>query len=53
MAHLPQLFRTVLESLTKKNPIAADIILFGIISGDLLYIDNGMSCVLIKIASMR
>ena len=43
----------VLESLTK-NPIAAAIIVFGIISGDFLfYIENGMLCVLIRIASMR
>ena len=49
MARLPWL----LESLGK-HPIAADIIIFGIIQGDFLfYIDNGMLCVLIRIASMR
>ena len=38
----------------KKNPIAADIIIFGIIKGDFLrIIDNGILCVLIRIASMR
>ena len=38
----------------KTNPIAADIIVFGIISGDFLfYINNGMLCVIIRIASMR
>ena len=37
-----------------KNPIAADIIIYGIITGDsLFYIDIGMLCVLIRIASMR
>ena len=36
-----------------KNPIAADIIVFGINSGDFLfYFDNGTLCVLIRIASM-
>ena len=46
-------FELVLESLTK-NPIAADIIVFEIISGGFLfYIENGMLCVLIRIASMR
>ena len=41
------------ESLTK-NPIAPDIIVFGIISGGFLfYIKYGMLCVLIRIASMR
>ena len=40
MARLPQ------------NHIAADIIIFGIIYGDFLfYIDNGMLCVLMRIAS--
>ena len=58
MACLPQLFQT-LKSLTKKkkkkkNPIAADIIVFGFISSDFLFhIDNGMLCVLIRIASIR
>ena len=38
----------------KKSMIGADIIIFGIIKGDfLLYIDNGMLCVLLRIASMR
>ena len=37
-----------------KNLIAADISIFGIILGVFLfYIDNGMLCVLIGIASMR
>ena len=40
-------------SLTKTNPVAAGIIIFGIISGDFHFdSDNGMSCVLIRIASM-
>ena len=44
----------VLESLRKNNPIAADIIVFGIILvGFLSYTDNGMLCVLIRIASVR
>ena len=46
-------FELVLESLGK-NPIAADIILSGTIKGDFLfYNENGMFCVLIRIASMR
>ena len=55
IAHLPQLFRTrFFESLTKKNLTAADIIIFGIILGAFLFfIDNGMLCMLIRIASMR
>ena len=45
-------FEDFLESLTK-NPTAADIIVFGIVSGDFLfYINDGMLCVLIRIASM-
>ena len=53
MACLPRLFELVLESLTK-NLIAADISVFGIILGDFLfYIDNGMLCVLNRIASLR
>ena len=37
-----------------KNPIAAHIIIFRIIKDDFLYyIDNGMVCVLIRIASTR
>ena len=43
-------FKLVLES-QGKNPIAVDIIMFGIISGDFLfYIVKGMFCVLIRIA---
>ena len=54
MARLPLLFELILESLTKQNPIAVKIIVFGIISGNfLLYIDNAMSCVLNRITSMR
>ena len=46
-------FEPVLEFL-EKNPTAADIILLGIIKGDFLYyIDNGMLCILVRIASMR
>ena len=46
--------KLVLESLTKIKPIAADIIVFVIISGHFLfYIENGMLCVLIRIASLR
>ena len=54
MAHFRNgYFELVLQSLTK-NPRATDIIVFGIISGDFLfYINNGMLCVLIRIASMR
>ena len=55
MARLPRdgYFELVLESLGK-NPIAGDIIIFGTIKWDFLfYIDNGMLCVLIRIASMR
>ena len=51
-----RLFELALESLGK-NPVAADIIICRIIwDGFLfffLYIDNGMLCVLIRIASMR
>ena len=45
---------SLLESQTKqKNPIAVDIN-FGINLGDFLfYIDNGMLCVLIRIAWVR
>ena len=51
MARLPRLFQTRSCVPRKKNPIAADIIIYGIIKGDFLcYIDNGMLCVLIKIA---
>ena len=40
-------FQLVLESLGN-HPIAADIIIFGIIQGDFLFqIDNGILCVLI------
>ena len=46
-------FELVLESIGK-NPIAADIIISEIIKGDFLfYVDNGMLCVLIRIASSR
>ena len=46
-------FELVFESLGK-NPIAADISIFWIIKGDFIfYIDNGMLCILIRIASMR
>ena len=45
-------FELVLESIGK-NPIAADIIIFGITQCDFLFhIDNVMLCVLIRIASM-
>ena len=41
MARLQRLFRILLESLRKQNPIAADIIGFGIISSVfLVYIDK-------------
>ena len=44
-------FELVLESLTK-NPITADFIAFGIISSEFIfYIDDGMLCVFIRIAS--
>ena len=43
-------FELVLESLGKKS----DSCRFGIMKGDFLfYIENGIVCVLIKIASMR
>ena len=46
----PQLLR----SWGHKNPIDADIIVFGMNSGDFLfYIDNSMMCVLIRIALVR
>ena len=49
----PGYFELVLVSLGK-YPIAADIIIFGIIKGDVLfYFENAMFCVLISIASMR
>ena len=54
MARLPWLFQTPSRALTvtKENPIAVHIFVFGIILGDLLfYIDNGMMFVLNKIAS--
>ena len=42
-------FDSVLESITR-NPIAADIIVIQLISGDFLFcIDNGMLCVLIEL----
>ena len=44
MAGLPQLFRAH-SRVPSKNPIAADIIVFGIISGDFPFcIDIGMLC---------
>ena len=43
-------FELDIESPTK-NPIAADIIVFGIISGD--FLGEGMLCELIRIALMR
>ena len=47
IARLPRLFRTR-YSVPGKNPIAAD---FGINKGDcLFYIENGILCVLIRIA---
>ena len=53
MARLPQLLRTR-SGVPNKNPIAAGIIVFVIISsGFLFYIENGMLCVLIRIASIR
>ena len=54
LAHLPWLFQTHSKVLNKNDPIAADIIVFGIISGNyLFYTDNGMLCILIRITSMR
>ena len=54
MGCLPRLFQTGSWVLSLKKTIAADIIVFGIILGDFhFHIDNGMLCVLIKIASMR
>ena len=46
MARLPWLFQTRSFVHNKNNPIAADIILSGIILGDCLfyYIENGMFC---------
>ena len=52
MARLPRLlcFELILESLGKKTHSYS----FGIIKGVLLiHIENGISCVLIRIASMR
>ena len=44
----------ILMARSSRNPIAADIIVFWIISGDfLLYCDSDMLCVLSRIASMR
>ena len=44
----------VLKSLTKENPIAANIVVFEIISGDFPFdIDNGILSVLIRSTSMR
>ena len=54
VARLPRLFQTCSCVPNQEHPIAADIIVFGIISGDFLYdfdFDNGMLCVLIRIAS--
>ena len=46
-------FELVLES-QGKNPIAEDIIIFGIILGDFLfYIENGMFCVFDEAILMR
>ena len=51
MACLPWMFQTH-SWVPRKNPIAAEIIIFGIIKGDFLfYIDYGMLYVLIRIAS--
>ena len=53
MARLPRLFRTPSRVLGI-NPIAADIIIFGIIKdGFLFYIDYCMLNAFIRIASMR
>ena len=38
-------FELILKPLTKKNPTAADIIVFGIISGDFLFIFVMVCCV--------
>ena len=51
MAHLPRLFRTCSWVSWKKNPIAADVGSFRVIF--LFYVENGILCVLIRIASMR
>ena len=54
IARVPRLFRTRSCVPNQNCPITADMIVSGIISDDLLfYIDNGMLCVLIRIASMR
>ena len=50
MARLPRLFRTHFKSLGK-NPLAADLGLFSVIF--FFYIENGILCVFIRIASMR
>ena len=50
MGRLPRLFRTEFESLGK-NPIAADLGQFKVIF--CFDIENGIVCVLIRIASMR
>ena len=52
-AHLLRLFRTRSVVHWKKNPISADTNVSEIISGVSFYIDNGMLCELIRIASMR
>ena len=55
MVRLPLLnmFEHVLESLIK-NPIVADIIVFRVILSDFLFcFENGMLCVLNRIALMR
>ena len=47
-------FELVLESLGKNSMTSADFIIFEIMQDDFLfYIDNGILCVLIRIASMR
>ena len=54
MARLPRIFRTCSQVSNKNNLTDADIIVFGIILGNcLFYTDNGMSCNLKRIVSMR
>ena len=51
MARTPRLFRTR-PWVLGKNPMAADIIEYGIILGGFLS-DDGLLCALIRIASIR
>ena len=54
LEHWSLIYHGYFELSLAKSLTATDITVFGIISGDFLfYIDNGMLCVLIRIAWMR